>query len=101
MNQLTDQLVSAYRKYLDNRGVKSKLQSDYLKWLRFFLDFCNKYNVEGDASERWRRFNDKMKDKGQSEAILPELKQQIKAVGKLHDRDLAAGYDGLFLDDAV
>ena len=35
------------------------------------------------------------------EAILPELKQQIKAVGELHDRDLAAGYDGVFLDDAV
>jgi len=25
----------------------------------------------------------------------------IKAVGELHDRDLAAGYDGVFLDDAV
>lgn len=35
------------------------------------------------------------------EAILPELKQQIKAVGELHDRDLEAGYDGVFLDDAV
>lgn len=35
------------------------------------------------------------------EAILPELKHQIKAVGELHDRDLAAGYDGVFLDDSV
>lgn len=35
------------------------------------------------------------------EAVLPELKRQIKAVGELHDRDLAAGYDGVFLDDAV
>jgi integron integrase len=35
------------------------------------------------------------------EAILPELKAQIKAVGKLHEQDLAAGYDGVFLDDAV
>ena len=35
------------------------------------------------------------------EAILPELKQQIIAVGELHERDLAAGYDGVFLDDAV
>lgn len=35
------------------------------------------------------------------EAIRPELQAQIKAVGDLHDRDLAAGYDGVFLDDAV
>ena len=35
------------------------------------------------------------------EAIIPELKAQIKRVGALHDRDLAAGYDGVFLDDAV
>jgi integron integrase len=35
------------------------------------------------------------------EAILSELKTQIKAVSELHDRDLAVGYDGVFLDDAV
>lgn len=35
------------------------------------------------------------------EAILPELTAQIKAVGELHERDLAAGYDGVFLDDAL
>ena len=33
--------------------------------------------------------------------ITAELKGQIEAVGKLHDRDLAARYDGVFLDDAV
>ena len=35
------------------------------------------------------------------ETILPELKAQIARVGELHDKDLAAGYDGVFLDDAV
>lgn len=35
------------------------------------------------------------------EALLPELKAQIKKIGELHDRDLAVGYDGVFLDDAV
>ena len=33
--------------------------------------------------------------------LLLELKAQIKKIGELHDRDLAAGYDGVFLDDAV
>jgi len=35
------------------------------------------------------------------ETIIPELKAQIAKVGKLHDRDLAEGYDGVFLDDAI
>ena len=35
------------------------------------------------------------------EAITQELKTQIEKVSKLHDQDLAAGYDGVFLDDAV
>ena len=35
------------------------------------------------------------------ESIIPELKTQLKVVGELHEQDLAAGYDGVFLDDAV
>lgn len=35
------------------------------------------------------------------ESILPELEAQIKVVGKLHDKDLEAEYDGVFLDDDV
>jgi integron integrase len=35
------------------------------------------------------------------ESISTELKAQITRVGKLHDRDLAEGYDGVFLDDAL
>jgi integron integrase len=35
------------------------------------------------------------------EAIIPELKAQIKMVAELHEQDLAAGYDGVFLDDSV
>ncbi len=35
------------------------------------------------------------------ETIMPELKAQIKVISELHDRDLADGYDGVILDDAV
>jgi len=35
------------------------------------------------------------------ETVLPELKAQIESVGKLHEQDLAAGYDGVFLDDSL
>jgi len=35
------------------------------------------------------------------ETILAELEDQITVLGELHDKDLAAGYDGVFLDDAI
>nr|WP_298438893.1 tyrosine-type recombinase/integrase [Geobacter sp.] len=35
------------------------------------------------------------------ESILPELKAQMEFVKRLHDKDLAAGYAGVFLNDAV
>ncbi len=35
------------------------------------------------------------------ETITPELKAQIRVVGELHDRDLAVGYDGVFMDDDI
>jgi site-specific recombinase XerD len=35
------------------------------------------------------------------ESIIPELKAQMKIVAERHEQDLAAGYDGVFLDDAV
>lgn len=33
--------------------------------------------------------------------IFLELTAQMNAVGKLHEEDLEAGYDGMFLDDSV
>jgi integrase len=35
------------------------------------------------------------------ETIISELKAQITVVGDLHDRDLAAEYDGVFMEDEI
>jgi hypothetical protein len=67
MIQVPGQLLSAYRMYLGSRKVKNELLYDYLKWLRFYLDFCEKYKVEGDESDRLRQFINKLKENRQSE----------------------------------
>jgi integron integrase len=53
--------------YLGGKGIKNELLPDYLKWLRFFLDFCEKYKIEGVDTGRLRRFIQKLKEKNQSE----------------------------------
>jgi integron integrase len=35
------------------------------------------------------------------ESIIPELQAQLRVVAELHEQDLAAGYDGVFLEDAL
>lgn len=67
MFQLPDQLTIQYREFLATRGVKVELLGEYLKWLRFFLDFCEKYEIEGLDTDRLRRFIQKLKEKNQSE----------------------------------
>lgn len=70
MIQVSGQLIATYRTYLGSKGIKSELLPDYLKWLRFFLDFCDKYKVKGDESERLRQFINKLKNKGKTRGHL-------------------------------
>lgn len=64
---LPSHLVVRYQDYCRDCGIKDAERSDYLKWLRFFLDFSEKYQVAGEGVVRIRKFMDKLKEKKQSE----------------------------------
>ena len=68
MIQLPGQVVSGYRSHLMKRRVKEEDFADYLKWLRYFYDFCEKYRVNGEESHRVRSF------------LQTQQSQQIKTV---------------------
>ncbi|MFZ3207313.1 MAG: site-specific integrase, partial [Geobacteraceae bacterium] len=51
--------------------------TEYKKWLRYYLDFCDKYPVPDVKSERVRLFCDKLKGKNQTEE---QLKRAAHAV---------------------
>ena len=70
MIQLPGQVVSGYRSHLAKRRVVEGDYTDYLKWLRYFHDFCEKHQVRGDESDRVRLFLDKLREKKQSEGQL-------------------------------
>jgi len=63
MFQLPDQLKTRCRDHFVDNGIKGELLDEYLKWLRFFLDFCEKYKIEGLDTDRLRRFIQKLKEK--------------------------------------
>jgi integron integrase len=57
-----------YEAILKKRRIASSRFAEYKKWLRYFLDFCDKYPVPDSKSERVRLFTEKLREKKQSEA---------------------------------
>jgi len=44
-----------------NKKMLQKLHSDYLRWLKFYLDFCSKYKFKEDNHESLPKFLNKLK----------------------------------------
>lgn len=60
-------LIAQYQLYMDQNGIDLSRHDEYIKWLRFFLDFCEKYQVNGVESVRLHLFINKLKEKRQSQ----------------------------------
>ncbi len=41
--KLSDALLEKYRKLLEKQGIAPRDHDNYKKWLRYYLDFCKKY----------------------------------------------------------
>ncbi len=67
-------LQEIFEKYLQNRRIPNNLQVVYKKWLRYYLDFCGKYNFPPAHKDSLPQFICKLQEKKQTE------EQQEKAV---------------------
>lgn len=52
---------------LEERGVPSAQHAYYRKWLRYYLDFCDKYRMEATSSKSQAQFLDKLREKKQAD----------------------------------
>jgi len=77
MIQLPPHLFRQYRSYCADYSVNEDDFANYLKWLRYFLDFCEKYHVAGDEPERIDLFLNKLQQKGQSGQKLQQARQAV------------------------
>jgi hypothetical protein len=51
--------------------------SDYKKWLRYYVDFCDKYRLEATSSKSQAQFLDKLREKKETDW---QIKQAAHAV---------------------
>jgi hypothetical protein len=60
MIQIPDDLHSAYTSFIEQKSVKVGQHRYYVKWLRYYLDFCHKYNVKQTAQVSLAAFTGKL-----------------------------------------
>jgi hypothetical protein len=85
---IPNNLLLRYVAHLKSRGIEVARYAEYKKWLRFYLDFCDKYPVPEQLAERVRLFTDKLRSKKQSEA---QLKSAAHAVSLYYEMQRGEG----------
>lgn len=66
MLTISSALRSAFEKKLQERKIARNVENRYLKWLRYYLDFCSKYRHPPDDSASLPMFIQKLQEKKQT-----------------------------------
>ena len=82
MKQIPTQLNTLYETQLNQKAIQKKLCPYYKKWLRYYLDFCHKYNHESSAKKSLAHYINKLKEKNQTDQ---QQKQAINAISLFYE----------------
>ena len=66
MLAIPNNVLARFNEFLKQRAVHESSHIYYRKWLRYFLDFCEKYPPPDTKSEQVRLFAEKLKSKKQT-----------------------------------
>ena len=67
MLQVPDEIGERFEAAMQSVPVTEHLRPHFRRWLRFYLDFCAKYGFDSNIGSSFRKFNAKLRDKGQDE----------------------------------
>jgi len=95
MIDIPPKIASTYNGFLVKKGIPQKLHTFYRKWLRYYLDFCQKYTSGQTGKNSLSAFISELRDKNQSEFMQ---KQARDAVVVFHEMRVgspkSAGFEG-------
>ena len=66
-----------YIDYLKKRRLSFANSREYLRWLRLYLEFCDKIPAQAQNSERIRQFSGQLRDENRSQAQLNQAAHAI------------------------
>jgi hypothetical protein len=71
-------LLARYRTRLLEDAAPIAEQSSYVKWLRYYLDFCSKYRFSNRQTESLRPFLNKLEEERQTKAQQEQAGRAIR-----------------------
>jgi hypothetical protein len=63
MKDIPSDILEQFRNMLKKRLIPVGLHSYYLKWLRYYLDYCSKYHLPETSSKSLQQFLQKLLEK--------------------------------------
>jgi len=78
MIQIENKLLIRYNRALSRNNIPVNEQRYYVKWLRYYHDFCHKYRFNHFDEKNVQEFIEKLRSKKQNE---PQRQQAKKAIG--------------------
>ena len=70
-------LQNQFEAYLKSKAIPVQFHGPYKKWLRYYLDFCQKYNFSPINHESLPHFIQKLQEKGQTKAQQNQASEAI------------------------
>jgi len=80
MKPLPEKVIEYFARRMESAGVPECDRGEYWKWVRYYFDFCRKYDHEPRMAASMAEFMDKLASKGQTDA---QRKQASAAVNLL------------------
>lgn len=77
MKSIRPEIIARFDNMLKMRKVPLVLRPEYRKWMRYFLDFQDKYAQSDERSVQVRLFSEKLRSKGQTEAQVQQAADAV------------------------
>jgi len=93
MLRIPPDLVDRYSRYIQQQGVTAGQQRHYLKWLRYYLDFCRKYNFQALNDQGLAAFLAKLKQKKQGPFFRKQARHAVILFYNLEREEKTANFN--------
>jgi hypothetical protein len=78
MLQVLREIVDYFNRRLEGAGISERERPDYRKWVRFYLDFCDKYGQAPRSESGLGPFLAKLASKNQSAVQQQQASRAVK-----------------------
>ena len=77
MLTIPQDLLGRFVTALEQRGVPLAQHSYYKKWLRYYVNFCDKFRLEATSSKSQAQFLDNLREKKQTDWQIKEAAHAV------------------------